>query len=42
MDCIESVADCEAGGNTVRPVSWETVSLKHILHIFISWAKSWL
>ena len=28
MDCLESVADCEAGGNTARPVSWETVSLK--------------
>lgn len=36
VDCLESVAGCEAGENTVRPVSWETVSLKHFLHIFIS------
>lgn len=28
VDCVESVAGCEAGGNTVRPVSWETVALK--------------
>lgn len=35
VDLLGCVASCEARGNAVRPVSWETVSLKQSFYRFL-------